>query len=76
MAVEYVGMDVGAKFGDTGLNRYRDIRSALFVMDDDQRHPQTQVITFCLKCDNQSLIITHYPIGSVRVYLTCKIGVV
>ena len=35
LAVEQVGTAVAVKFGDSRLNRSRDIRAAHFVVDDD-----------------------------------------
>ena len=49
-AVELVGVDVRVKFGDSRSNRYRYIRAAHFVIDDEQtpnerrRRRRTQVI--------------------------------
>ena len=37
VTIEYVDVDVRAKFGDSRSNRSRDIRVAHFLMDDDER---------------------------------------
>ena len=42
-AAEYAGMSLFVNFGDSRLNRFRDIRAAHFVMDD--RRQRTQVVT-------------------------------
>ena len=41
VGVEYVGIDVRAKFGVSRSNSYRDIRAAHFVMDDDEKRLTT-----------------------------------
>ena len=37
LAIEYDDVDVRVKFGDSTLNRSRDIRAAHFMMDDECR---------------------------------------
>ena len=37
VAVEWVGMNVPIKFGDSRSNRLQDIRATHFVMNDDER---------------------------------------
>ena len=45
VAVEFVGVDLNVKCGDSRSNRSRYIRTAHFVMEDERRHQRTQIIT-------------------------------